>query len=90
MRYVKKTPKTIFDPRYGKIVSYLVKIRNMKGFTQRSFETKSGYTKCFITRTELKERRLDFIEIIDYMKHLGLTKKEIKVKLAEWADMFVE
>ena len=90
MRHVKKTPKTVFDPRYDQVVAFLVKTRHEKGFSQRSFEEKSGYAKCFITRTELKERRLDCIEFMDYMKHLGMTKTEIKNKLAEWADLFVE
>ena len=79
----KETAKTIFDPRYERLISDLVKIRHEKGFTQRSFVTKSGYSKCFVARTETKERRLDLLETIDYMKHLGLSKTEINNKLNE-------
>jgi len=85
----KATAKTMFDPRYERLISDLVKIRHEKGFTQRSFAAKSGYSNCFIARTEIKERRLDFIEVIDYMKHLGLSKPEITVKMKRWLGEFV-
>ena len=85
---MKTTAKTIFDPRYERMVSDLVKIRRDKGFTQRSFAAKSGYSKCFIGRTETKERRLDFIETIDYLKHLGLSKTEITAQMMEWFKTF--
>ena len=86
---MKETAKTIFDPRYDRLISELVRIRHEKGFTQRSFAKKTGYSQCFIGRTETKERRLDFIETVDYMKHLGLSKKEITKKLTKWLDDFV-
>ena len=75
--------KTIFDPFYDRLISELVKIRYKQGFTQRSFAAKTGYSKCFISRTETKERRLDLIETIAYMKHLGLSKTEIVQKITE-------
>ena len=78
---MKRTVKTIFNPRYDRLISDLVKIRHEKGFTQRSFAIKTGYSKCFIGRTETKERRLDLIETIDYMRHLGLSKAEIIRKI---------
>ena len=81
MLSMKKTAKTIFDPRYDRLISELVKIRHEKGFTQRSFAVKTGYSKCFIGRTETKERRLDLIETFDYMRHLGLSKAEIVRKI---------
>ena len=84
-----KNKKTIFDPRYDRLISDLVEIRQEKGFTQRSFSTKTGYSKCFIGRTETKERRLDIIETIDYMKRLGLPKNEIAAIIAKWVDEFV-
>ena len=86
---MKRASKTIFDPRYDRIISDLVKLRRESGFTQRSFSAKTGYSKCFIGRVETKERRLDFIETIDYMKHLGLSKTEIAVKTAEWMEAFL-
>jgi len=85
-----KKHKTVFDPHYERIIKDLVNIRYDKGLTTREFGAKSGYSQCFIGRTETKERRLDLVEVIYYMKYLGLSKKEIKSKLVEWADLFVE
>ena len=84
----KERPKTIFDSRYDNIISCLIKIRIEKGFSQRSFSKASGYSRCFINRTEAKERRLDCVEIIDYLKRLGLSKKEIEAKVVEWLGEF--
>jgi len=81
---MKETAKTIFDPRYARLIDELVRLRHEKGFTQRSFAKKTGYSQCFIGRTETKERRLDLIETIDYMKHLGLSKTEIANKITKW------
>ena len=83
MTSMKEPAKTIFDPRYDQLISELVRLRHAKGFTQRSFAAKTGYSTCFIGRTETKERRLDLIETIDYMKHLGLTKTEIAMKITK-------
>jgi len=85
-----KTCKTVFDPLYDHIIADLVGFRRKKGMTQRVFASKSGYTQCFIAKTEHKDRRMDLVEVIRYLTRLGLTKKEIKVKLTEWADLFVE
>ena len=82
--------KTIFDKRYDRFIADLVDIRHDKGMSQRDLVAKSGYSTCFVGRTETRDRRLDFIEVLDYMRFLGLTKKEIKIKLSEWADLFVE
>ena len=87
--FMKKATKTIFDPRYDRLIASLVKMRHENGFTQRSFAEKSGYSKCFIGRTETKERRLDFIETVDYMRRLGLSKAKIAAKTAEWIEEFL-
>ena len=80
--------KTIFDPRFNSFISDLVKIRNDKNLTQRALSAISGYKQCSIAKIELRQRRLDFIETIDYMRHLGLAKTEIAAKMAEWVEAF--
>ena len=80
---MKEKAKTIFDPRYNQLIADLVKIRHEKGFTQRSFAKKTRYSTCFVSRTEIKERRLDIIETIDYMRHLGLSQTEIIKKITK-------
>jgi len=84
----KKPCKTIFDPRYERLISDLVSMRYDKSLTTRAFGMISGYSQSFIGRTEKQNRRLDFIETIDYMRHLGLAKTEIAAKMAEWVEAF--
>ena len=85
---MEKKIKTIFDSRYDLFITDIIRIRHQKGITQRDLVVKSGYDSCFVGRTETRDRRLDFIETIDYMKHLGLTKTEIAAKMAEWVEAF--
>jgi transcriptional regulator with XRE-family HTH domain len=74
---MKTSPKSIFDPRYTQFILDLIELRKKKKWSQRKFAEVIGTSHCFIGRTETKERRLDLIEAIDLMKHLGLSKAEI-------------
>ena len=74
---MKITPKTIFDSRYDFLIAELVKIRKKKNLSQRMLAALSSKSHCFVSRTEIKERRLDVIETIDMLKTLGLSKAEI-------------
>jgi transcriptional regulator with XRE-family HTH domain len=76
-RKTKTTPRSIFDPRYIRLIAELVKIRKNKSWSQRKLAEVAGTSRCFIGRTETRERRLDLVETIDLMKHLGLSKTEI-------------
>jgi len=75
--------KTIFDKRYVKIISELVKARHNNKWSQREIAKRIGVNHNFIARIEMRERRLDIIETIDYMKALGLSKAEIVKKITE-------
>ncbi|GBR72728.1 putative XRE family transcriptional regulators [Candidatus Termititenax aidoneus] len=83
MKHVKTRPKSIFAPRYIQFISDLVKIRKKKNWSQRKLAEVAKVSNCFIGRTETKERRLDLIETIDLMKHLGLSKAEIIKKIGK-------
>jgi len=81
MLAMKTTAKSIFDPRYDRFISELIRTRKNKNWSQRKLAEAVGASHCFIGRTETKERRLDLIEAIDIMKHLGLSKAEIIKKI---------
>ena len=73
----KTTSKTIFDTRYAVLVDNLVATRKERGHTQRTLAKALGVSNCYIARVETKERRLDVIEIVDYLRVLGLENDEI-------------
>ncbi|GBR77553.1 transcriptional regulators XRE family [Candidatus Termititenax dinenymphae] len=78
---MKTRPKSIFDPRYTRLILELIAIRKSKNWSQRKLAEMARTSHCFIGRTETSERRLDLIETIDLMKHLGLSKTEIIRKI---------
>ncbi len=80
---MKTSPKTIFDPRYSRLITDLVAVRHKNGLSQRDLAEKAKASHCFIGRTETKERRLDLIETIDLMKTLGLSKAEILKRIGK-------
>ena len=69
--------KSIFDDRYCTLIESLVAIRNKSGFTQRTLAKKLGVSNCYIARVETRERRLDLIESIDYLRALNLSNADI-------------
>lgn len=73
----KTTTKSIFDERYILLIDQLVALRKNKGLTQRDLAKRLGVSNCCIARIETRERRVDVIEMIDYLRRLGLTDTEI-------------
>ena len=55
----------------------LVRIRKDRGLTQRDLAGILGVPHCYVARMEIKERRLDVIELISVLKAIGVSKKEI-------------
>ena len=74
---MKEKTKSIFNPKYQKLISEIVRLRNERGLTQRDLAKLCNVSHCYIGRVETHERRLDLIETIDILKVLGLSKQEI-------------
>jgi len=74
---IKTTSKSIFDERYCKIIENLVKLRNKTEMSQRVLAKSLGVSNCYIARVETRERRLDLIEMIDYLRALNQDSTEI-------------
>lgn len=78
----KTTTKSIFDARYSLLIDQFVALRKSKGLSQRDLAKRLGVSNCCVARIETRERRVDVIEIIDYLRALGLTDAEIAAFLA--------
>ncbi|MDR1697162.1 MAG: helix-turn-helix transcriptional regulator [Rickettsiales bacterium] len=74
---MKRKTKTIFDPRYKTLVEELVRIRHKRCLSQAALAKLWGVSNTYIARIELRERRLDVIEMIDLLRALGLYRSEI-------------
>jgi transcriptional regulator with XRE-family HTH domain len=65
---MKKTrPATIHDPRYQKIIKPLVNARKVAGLNQSDIADAMGLTQPDISKIERLERRLDALELVDYI-----------------------
>lgn len=69
--------KTIFDPKYKKMIESLKSIRIKQGISQRDLANKLGMAHSYIGRAETCERRLDILDLINILRALNLTNAEI-------------
>jgi transcriptional regulator with XRE-family HTH domain len=60
------------DDRYKAVIDSLVERRRSLGMSQQALADMLGLHKQFISRVELGERRLDFVEFADFVRALGL------------------
>jgi len=61
---------TIHDQRYNLMITQLIQIRNEKNITQVELAKKISKPQSYISKTEGLERRLDVIELIDWLTAL--------------------
>lgn len=69
--------KTIFDPKYKMMIESIKTLRTQQGVSQRELAKRLEQTHCYVGRIETFERRLDIIDLINILKALELTDKEI-------------
>lgn len=69
--------KTIFEPKYKSLIESLKSLRKKQGISQRELAKRLGQTHCYVGRTETCERRLDIIDLVNILKALDLSDKEI-------------
>ena len=75
--------KTIFDDRYDGLIKKLVILREEKGITQRELAAMLEVPRSYVSRFEVKDRRLDIVELIDICKALKISQKKVLVLVKE-------
>lgn len=70
-----------YSPRYGRFRALLRKIREEAGLNQVSLAAKLGRSQTFVSKSELGERRIDFLETVDFCEACGLSVKEFAARL---------
>ncbi|GAA5016691.1 multiprotein-bridging factor 1 family protein [Acinetobacter sp. ULE_I001] len=61
---------SIHDPRYREIITELIKLRESKNITQVQLALSLKKPQSYVAKVENCERRLDFIELHDWLMHL--------------------
>ena len=62
---------TIHDSRYIAMIRHLKRVRKAGGITQKQLAAKLGFSQSSVAKVEGLERRLDVIELIDWLHALG-------------------
>ena len=63
---------SIHDPRYQKLIKELIRIRELKKITQVEVASSLKKPQSYVAKVENLDRRLDIIELIDWVRVLNL------------------
>lgn len=75
---MKRREATIYAEEYQRLIAYLVKFRKSQGLTQADVAAKVGLPQYDISKVESCVRRLDVLELNDWLKALGVKSSLIK------------
>lgn len=67
---------TIHDQRYVRLIANLREIRKAKNITQEQLASSLNTPQSYVAKIEKLERRLDVIELIDWLNVIGIDLKE--------------
>ena len=62
-----------YSPRYGRFRALLRQIREEAGLNQTALAQKLGKPQTFISKSEIGERRIDFLETLDFCAACGVS-----------------
>ena len=69
--------RSIHDPRYQYLIKKLITLRESKNVTQVELALRLGKPQSYVSKVEILERRLDVIELCDWLN-------AIHVKIADF------
>lgn len=75
-------PKSMFSREYRVFRDLLRELRLEKGITQADLSSALGMAQSFVSKYEMGERRLDFVEVDQICRHLGITLPEFSRSFA--------
>ncbi|ENV44924.1 helix-turn-helix domain-containing protein [Acinetobacter schindleri] len=64
--------RSIHDPRYQDLIKKLIELRESKNVTQVELARLLNKPQSYVSKVERLERRLDVIELIDWLKVLDI------------------
>ncbi|OMG71464.1 MULTISPECIES: helix-turn-helix domain-containing protein [Burkholderia] len=60
----------IHDPRYQRIATMLADLRKQRGLLQQDVADRLGRPQAFVSKVESGVRRLDVVELLDFLRVL--------------------
>lgn len=62
--------RSIHDPRYQNLIKKLIELRESKDMTQVELARRLNKPQSYVSKVEILERRLDVIELRDWLESL--------------------
>ncbi len=75
-----------YSPRYGRFRALLRQIREEAGLNQTALAQKLGKPQTFISKSEIGERRIDFLETLDFCAACGVSAGQFIERLQKGAS----
>ena len=75
-----------YSPQYGRFRALLRKVREEAGLSQTTLAEKLGKPQTFVSKTELGERRIDFLETVEFCKACNVTVGQFLERLEKSAS----
>lgn len=72
--------RSIHDPRYQDLIKKLIELRESKNVTQVELARRLKKPQSYISKIEILERRIDVIELIDWLAALSIGFDELNLK----------
>lgn len=73
----------IHEPRYQRIAALLTELRKARGLLQQDVADRIGRPQGFVSKVENGSRRLDVIELLDFLRALEADPHEFIDRLLE-------
>jgi len=70
-----------YSPRYGRFRALLRAIREEAGLNQTQLAKKLGKAQTFVSKSELGERRIDFLETMEFCAACSVSVSEFAKRL---------
>ena len=74
-------PKPLHNAQYRKLLDILRGAREEAGYTQRELAAALGEDQSYVSKCELGVRRLDVIELRDWIRAMGLSFRTFAKRL---------
>lgn len=76
--------KSIHDPRYLQFVEQLIALREGRGITQTQLAQALGKPQSYVAKIENLDRRIDVVELADWLRALDTPPTQLMDQLAWW------
>ncbi|MBY0566536.1 MAG: helix-turn-helix transcriptional regulator [Hyphomonadaceae bacterium] len=64
------------DPRYRAVISRLIEIRDELDLSQRELAERLGQSRSYVSKVEIFERRMDFVQLVEWLRALGADERK--------------